>query len=183
VQRNRIAAASTAGKKEDTSLTRVRLKPFLLAWTAISGLLLHDRPAQAAVERVCSSGIVTGADNPCTPAIEFLPVVGQLVTTTTTSTNPNGSIHQSVCSRFSGTITESTPQGNIVYRVTGQSHFRVYDSNGAPVLTTILDDLQAITPGPVPNFVIHSNIQFVVSATGATTVQSFNQTATCQGSP
>jgi hypothetical protein len=139
--------------------------------------------AQAAAERVCVVGIVAVADNPCTPDIESLLVDGELVTTTCTTTNPNGSIHQTVQSRFRGTITESTSQGDVVYRVTGQSHFHAYDSNGAPVITTIIDDLQAITPGPAPNFIIHSNIQFVVSATGDTAVQSFNQTATCKGNP
>ena len=52
--------------------------------------------------------------------------------------------------------------------------------SGAPVITTHIEDLNAITPGPDPNFVIHNTVHTTVSATGEVTAQSFNFFSECK---
>ena len=133
-------------------------------------------PAMADVERTYSYGFIASVDNPCIPG-EVDLLNGAETTVTKTSTNSNGSLHITVHTISSGTITDSH---GVVYNVKSQDHFDVFDSLGAPVITTHIEDLNAITPGPDPNFVIHNTVHTTVSATGEVTAQSFNFFSECK---
>jgi hypothetical protein len=135
-------------------------------------------PARADVDRSYRFGIVASVDNPCIPGeVDFL--TGVEITTTKTSVNSNGSLHITVHTVCSGAITDSR---GVVYNVKGQDHFDSFDSLGAPVITTHIEDLNAITPGPDFNFVIHNSVHTTVNGNGEVTAQSFNFFSECKSS-
>jgi hypothetical protein len=158
-------------------MTRRAIWRWMLAGVAGMVLLGQSMPAQAGVVREYDLHFTGFVVLPCTG--EVVTLEGFETITTKTEVDSSGATHITMLSRTSGTGTDAD---GTVYHFRGQDRIVSYTSlDGAPRNECRSETLQAVSPGPESNFLLHSTSQTTVNANGEVTAQSFNFQSECKG--